>query len=417
MEFEEILKKYEGLVKSIAKKYIGNGLSFEDLMQNGNIGLWTAKIKFNEKLGYEFSTYATSWIKVEIENGIAELSDISQYRIKQIKKMKRAESELTQELKREPTDKEIADKLEIPIEKLVELKTLAQQNISLENTIDSESDSTISYFIADNSMTPEEHLIYEEKKKDSQLIKEAFLKTLYQYERIVYFLREEKKKNLNYVAEKLGVNRSRISKIEKDIKEKQALFFKSDEYYKLVNGKSESLLKEIIEEQKKNIDASAKGEKFAEYENYENLPEIDFKELSKRFQDEYGSALMFPTFGEYFKDICHKKKITYAKFHRATGLSESSFSNYKSPKPSPSIEAIVSFGIYFKIGIHTINTLLELGGFRFKINDRTHLAYTFVLEELKGYPIKYCNKVLELLGVEEDYLLNSDKKKRNNKKK
>ena len=73
--------------------------------------------------------------------------------------------------------------------------------------------------------------------------------------------------------------------------------------------------------------------------------------------------------------------------------------------------------IYFKIGIHTINTLLELGGFRFKINDRTHLAYTFVLEELKGYPIKYCNKVLELLGVEEDYLLNSDKKKRNNKKK
>ena len=116
--------------------------------------------------------------------------------------MKRAESELTQELKRDPTDKEIADKLEIPIEKLVELKTLAQQNISLENTIDSESDSTISGFIADNSMTPEDHLIYEEKKKDSQLIKEAFLKTLYSYERMVYFLRIEKKQKITYVAKK-----------------------------------------------------------------------------------------------------------------------------------------------------------------------------------------------------------------------
>lgn len=412
MEVEEILNKYEGLVKKNAKKYIGNDIPFEDLVQHGNIGLWIATEKFNEKLGYEFSTYATYWIKWYIEEGIAESRGISNYNNKRINKMKKVQSELTQELKRDPTDKEVADRLEMPLEKLVDLKTLSQQNISLENTIDSESDAIVLDFIADESMTPEEQIIDNENKKDIQLINEAFLKTLYPYERCIYFLRENKKMNLASVAKKLNTHRARISQIDKNIKEKQVLFYKSDEYYKIVEGKSESLLKEIIAEQKKNIDASAKGEKFAKYENYENLPEINFKELSKRFQDEYGSALMFPTFGEYFKDICKKKKITYAKFHRATGLSESSFSNYKSPKPNPSIEAIVSFGIYFKIGIQTINTLLELGGFRFKINDRTHLAYTFVLEELKGYPIKYCNKVLELLGVEEDYLLNSDKKKK-----
>lgn len=418
MEFEELSKEHKGLIKSVANKYKGNGIPFEDLVHYGEIGLWRASTKFDEKQGNKFSTLATYWIKWEIEDGIAtESGDLSQYRIKQIRKMKRAESELTQELKREPTDKEIADKLEIPLEKLVELKTLAQQNISLDNTIDSESDSTISDFIADNSMTPEEQLIYEEEKKDSKLIKEAFLKTLYPYERMVYFLRIEKNQKITYVAKKLGVGRTRISKIEKDIKEKQAVFFRSEEYYNIVNGKSESVLKEIIKEQKRNIDASAKGEKFAEYENYEDLPEIDFKELSKRFESEYASALMFPTFGTYFKDVCDKHNITCEKFCRATGLSKSQFDKYKSDHPTPSVSAIVSFGIYFKIGSHTINNLLELGGYNFKLNDRTHLAYTFVLEQLKGYPIKYCNKVLELLGVEKDYFLNSDKKKRKKNKK
>ena len=418
MEANEILNTYEGLVKSIAKKYIGNGIPFEDLVHYGRIGLWQASTKFNEKSGYKISTLATYWIKWEIENGIATESGVlSQYMNKQIRKMKRIESDLTQELKREPNDKEIADKLEIPLEKVVELKTLAQQNISLDNTIDSESDSTISDFIADDSMTPEEQLIYEEEKKDSKLIKEAFLKTLYPYERMVYFLRIEKKQKITYVAKKLGVGRTRISKIEKDIKEKQAVFFRSEEYYNIVNGKSESVLEEIKKEQKRNIDASAKGEKFAEYENYEDLPEIDFKELSKRFENEYASALMFPTFGDLFKDVCKKHNVTAQKFCRATGLSESEFSVYKGKKPTPSVSAIVSFGIYFKIGSHTINELLRLGGYNFIFNDRTHLAYTFVLEELKGYPIKYCNKVLELLGVEEDYFLNSDRKKRKKNKK
>lgn len=417
MEIEETLKKYEGLVISIAKKYIGKGLSFDELKQCGDIGLFEAITKFDESKGYELSTYATYYIKNEIENGIDELSGISKYKNQQVRKMKQTENELAQELKREPTDREIADKLEIPLEKLIELKTLSQQNVSLENTIDGESDSVVADFIADKSMTPEEQLIYKEEKEDGQLIKEAFLKTLYQYERVIYTLRYDKKMNITAIAKKLNSNRTRINTIQKDIERKYNDFFESEEYYTITNGKTDNLLKQIIENQTRNVDVSAKGEKFAEYENYESLSEIDFKEISKRFKDEYAINLKFPTFGEYFKEICDKKDISYAKFKRATGLSESQFKVYKTPKAKPSISAIVSFGIYFKLGITTVNGLLEAGGYQFKKNDRTHLAYTFVLEELKGYPIEYCNKVLELLGVEKAYLLNSNRKKRGKNKK
>lgn len=416
MNFERVLVDYEGLVKGIVKNYLNRGLSKEDLVQNGNIGLWEACNRYEKDLGTKFSTYATYWIKAIIEDALAELSDISKYRIRQINKMKQAINVLSQELDREPTDSELANKLEMPLEKIEELKKLSQQSISLEKTIDSENNATISDFIADNSMTPEEQLIYEEEKRDSQLINEAFLRTLLPHERFVYFLRNNKKLNISKTAKKLGTYRKRIYDIENNISEKLALFFKSEEYIKLTSGKSEEVLKRIIEEHKKNIDASAKGEKLAKFENYENLKEINFKELLNRFQGEYETVLKFPTFGEHFKDICETKNITFTTFNRATGLSESQFSNYKSGNAKPSISALVALGIYFKISTHQINALVELAGYRFKINDKTHMAYMFVLEQLKGYPIEYCNKVLELLGVEEDKLLKSDKKKRKNKK-
>lgn len=411
MDFEKVLVDYEGLVKSIANNYLNRGLSKEDLIQNGNIGLWEAQKRFDKEKDTQFSTYATYWIRAMIEDALAELSDISKYRIKQINKMKQAINVLSQELDRKPTDSEIAHKLEVPLEKIEELKKISQQSVSLDKTIDSEDNATISDFIADKSMTPEEQLIHEEEKRDSQLINEAFLKTLLPHERYVYFLRNKKKLNLTKTAEKLGVYRKRIIDIENNISEKLALFFKSDEYIKLTSGKSEEVLKKIIEEHKKNIDASVKGEKIAKFESYENLKEIDFKDLLNRFQDEYETVLKFPTFGAHFRDICKTKNITYTTFYRATGLSKSQFSVYKSDNAKPSISSLVALGIYFKISTSTINTLVELAGYRFKVNDKTHMAYMFVLEHLKGYPIEYCNKVLELLGVEEDKLLKSDKKK------
>lgn len=423
MEFEEIFKKYEGLVKSIAKKYIGKGLSFEDLVQHGSIGLWQASEKFNESLGYELSTYATYWIKAEIENGIAELSDLSKYKIQQVNKMKQAENELTQELKRDPTDKEIADKLEMPLEKLLELKTLSQQNISLEKTIDSESDFVVADFIADKSMTPEEQLIYNEEKKDSELIKEAFLKTLYPHEKLIYILKNKKEINNTKIAKRLGVTRVRIKQIEENIENKLNDFYYSDEYHNITNGKTDRLLKDIIEKQKRNIEVSAKADKIAKYEDYEKLKEKNFKDISTRFQEEYAINLRYPTFEEQFNNICEQKNITESMFCRATNLSEETFKYYKTNGAIPSIKAMVSFGIYFKLGSHTINALLDTVGYSFKKNNRTHLAYTFVLEELKGYPIEYCNKVLELLGIEEKDLLNrypkgkKESKKRQEQKK
>ena len=423
MDFEEILKRYEGLVKSIAKKYIGNGLSFEDLVQYGNIGLWQASEKFNESLGYEFSTYSTYWIKSEIENGIAELGNLSKYKKKQVNKMKQVENELTQELKRDPTDKEIANKLEMPLEKLVELKTISQQNIPLEKTIDSENDFVVADFIADKSMTPEEQLIYNEEKKDSELIREAFLKTLYPHEKLIYILKNKKEINNTKIAKKLGVNRVRIKQIEENIENKLNDFYYSDEYHNITNGKTDRLLKDIIEKQKRNIEVSAKADKIAKYEDYEKLKEKNFKDISTRFQEEYAINLRYPTFEEQFNNICEQKNITESMFCRATNLSEETFKYYKTKGAIPSIKAMVSFGIYFKLGSHTINALLDTVGYSFKKNNRTHLAYTFVLEELKGYPIEYCNKVLELLGIEEKDLLNrypkgkKESKKRQEQKK
>lgn len=406
MEFEEILQKYNGLVKSIASKYKGQGLDPEDLEQYGIIGLWKATENFDESLGNELSTYATPYIKNEIQKGIDEFNNSTEYKARLVRRMKKVINELTQELKRDPTDREIANKLEMSLEKITELKTLSQQNISLENTIDSESDSTISDFIADKSMTPEEQLIYNEEKKDSELIKEAFLKTLYPHERLIYILKNKKEINNTKIAKKLGVNRVRIKQIEKNIENKLNDFYYSDEYHNITNGKTDRLLKVIIEKQKGNIDVSAKADKIAKYEDYEKLKEKNFKDISTRFQEEYAINLRYPTFEEQFNNICEQKNITESMFCRATNLSEETFKYYKTEGAIPSIKAMVSFGIYFKLGSHTINALLDTVGYSFKKNNRTHLAYTFVLEELKGYPIEYCNKVLELLGIEEKDLLN-----------
>ena len=322
-----------------------------------------------------------------------------------------------QELNYKPSDKEISEKLEIPIEEIQELRKLSQQNISLDNNIDYESHSTIADFISDESLTPEEQVIYDEEQKDSQIIKEAFLKTLLPYEKVIYYLRIEKEMKVTDVAKKFHVTRKRVSDIVKQINDKKNIFFSSDEYYNITDGKTDNLLKKIIEEQYKNIGISKTETKFAEFENYDNLSEIDFKVLAKRFNDEYAINLSHPTFDELFKKICEQKGINESNFERATTLSESEFKSYKTKNATPSISALVSLGIYFSLGINTINGLLESAGYKFKKNNRTHLAYTFVLEELKGYPIQYCNKVLELLGVEKKDLLNQPKKgKRKNNK-
>lgn len=418
MEDNRLIEENRGLVLSIIKKNSPKGLSaedIEDLEQYGYIGVLEAKQKFDNNKGVKFSTYATPWIKYNVQKGIAQLLGFSRYRNNQIIEMKRAENELAQELNRKPTDNELADKLQIPLEKLSEIKKLIQPKVSLENSIDSESKSTMADVIADDSMNPEEQLIAKEELKIRERIEKAFFRTLTKGEKRVYLLR--KKYNITTTAKMLGSTRQRIYTIENDIELKDSSFRQSEEYYNIENGITKNLLKEIINESKKNIDVSAKGEKIAKYENYEDLQEKDFKELSTKFFHDYSESTMYPTFGEFFKKVCEDRGITEAMFCRATKLDGSSFTTYKSSKASPSLVSLIAFGIYFKISTNIIEKLIRLSGCYLKENDKTHMAYSFILENLKGYPIAYCNKVLELFGIEEKDLLQTEKKKRTKKKK
>lgn len=420
MDDNKLITEYRGLVLKAIKENAPKGLSsedIEDLEQYGYIGILEANNKFDKNKSVKFETYAYSWIKYNIQKGLAQLFGFSRYRNNQIIKMRQAESELIQELNRKPTDKELADKLGIPIEKLDEIKTLTKQKVSLESPIDSESDSTMSNVISDNSLNPEEQLLQKEEMAIKEKLEKAFFRTLTKGEKEVYLLRYKQKYNITTIAKMLGVGKNRISTILEDIKLKEFSFEKSDEYYKVENGITNNLLKEIIEENKKNIDVSAMGEKIAKFENYEDLPEIDFKKLSYEFFTDYEELQMYPNFGAFFTKVCEDRGITETLFCRATNLDKSSFNYYKTPNAQPSLVTLVAFGIYFKISSDIMEKLVNLGGCYFIENNKTHKAYKHILANLKGYPIAYCNKVLEFLGVDKLDLLQTEKKKRQKRKK
>jgi len=215
---EHIITANSRLVISVAKKYMGRGVPFLDLIQEGNIGLIRATKKFDYRRGHKFSTYATWWIRQAVTRAIADQGRTIRVPVHmgdQINKLLRIQHQLTQKLSRNPTVEELAEALDVPPKKVENMIQVARRPLSLETPTDSEEDSVLGDFIEDDEVpAPDDTATYNLLKEHLEIVMGSLPPREVRILQLRYGLLDGQAYTLEEVGRKMGVTRERVRQIE-----------------------------------------------------------------------------------------------------------------------------------------------------------------------------------------------------------